>query len=73
VFPPVWARKERNVSLTPEPSEGPKASLRVQRFRGEALRIRRDAKRVTDEETRRQMLDVAAQYDVLAAGEERQR
>jgi len=72
MLPPVWARKERNVSLIPEPSRGSKAPLSVQRFRGEASRIRRDAKRITGDKIRRQMLDVAAQYEVLAEGEERQ-
>jgi hypothetical protein len=60
------------MSPTPEPSEGSKASLSVQRLRDEARRVRRDAERITGEETRRQMLDVAAQYDGLAEGEERQ-
>jgi 4'-phosphopantetheinyl transferase EntD len=60
------------VSLTPEPSVGSKASLSVQHFRGEARRVRRDAERITGDAIRRQMLDVAAQYDVLAEGEERQ-
>lgn len=71
MLPPVWARKERNVSLTPEPSRGSKASLSVQHFRDEARRVRRDAAHFTSTEIRRQMLDVAAQYDVLAEGEDR--
>jgi len=60
------------VSRTPEPSVGSKASLSVQRLRYEARRVRRDAEHITGEVTRRQMLDVADQYDVLAEGEERQ-
>jgi hypothetical protein len=60
------------VSPTPDPSAGSKASLSVQRLRGEAQRVRRDAERITGAETRRQLLDVAAQYEVLAEGEERQ-
>ena len=57
---------------TLEPSVGSNASFSIQRLRGEASRIRRDAERITDEEIRRQMHDVAAQYDVLAEIEERQ-
>jgi hypothetical protein len=38
----------------------------AQRYREEARRIRGDAERIADEKTRRQMLDVAAQYDKLA-------
>ena len=60
------------VSRPAEPSVGSKASSSVQRLRNEARRVRRDAERITGENTRRQMLDVAAQYDVLAEGEERQ-
>jgi hypothetical protein len=69
---PVGYGEGNMVSLPPEPSEGSKASLSVQLFRKEASRIRRDAERVTGEEIRRQMLDIAAQYDVLAESEERQ-
>ena len=42
------------------------APANAPRYREEARRIRRDAERITDEKTRRQMLDVAAQYDRLA-------
>jgi hypothetical protein len=38
----------------------------AQRHREEARRIRRAAKRITDEKIRRQMLDIADQYDRLA-------
>jgi hypothetical protein len=38
----------------------------AQHYRDEARGIRRDAERVKDEETRLQMLDIAAQYDRLA-------
>jgi len=35
-------------------------------YREEARRIRREAEHVKDEKTRRQMLDIADQYDRLA-------
>jgi hypothetical protein len=40
--------------------------LKAKRFREEARRIRREAELFADELTRRQMLDIAAQYDKLA-------
>jgi hypothetical protein len=43
----------------------------AQRLRDEAWRVRRDAEHITDEKIRRQLDDIAAQYDVLAESEER--
>jgi hypothetical protein len=47
--------------------------LKAQHFRKEARRIRRDAKRIIDKENRRQLLDIAAQYDRLAEGLEQKK
>jgi hypothetical protein len=44
----------------------------VQRYREEARRIRRDADRFKSESIRRQVLDIAAQYDKLAENLERE-
>jgi crotonobetainyl-CoA:carnitine CoA-transferase CaiB-like acyl-CoA transferase len=58
-------------ALFSEPSPGSKASLSVQHFRDEARRIREVAVHFTNTEIREQMLDIAAQYDVLAESVER--
>jgi len=58
--------------MSPHPRPIRRIESSVQCLRDEARRIRRDAERITGEETRRQMLDVAAQYEDLAEGEERQ-
>jgi hypothetical protein len=44
---------------------------RVQKYRDEAQRIRRAAFQMKDPEAQRQLLEVAQQYDKLAAGVER--
>jgi len=62
------------VSLSPvtvQPTERSELPFSAQRLRDEARRIRHDAAYFTGTEIRRQMLNVAAQYDVLAEGEER--
>ena len=46
-------------------------SARAQRLRAEAQVIRRDAERTTAADTRRQLLNIAAQYDRLAESAER--
>jgi hypothetical protein len=51
--------KPRHMQSEPPPSE-------AQRYREKALRIRGDAESFKDEHMRRQMLDIAAQYDRLA-------
>jgi hypothetical protein len=43
---------------------GPTAT--AQRYREEAERVRRDAEHITDQIIRRQLLDIAAQYERLA-------
>jgi hypothetical protein len=67
--------EERNmVSLSPITSEQAGRSEQpryAQRLRDEAWRVRRDAERITDEKIRRQLHDIAVQYDVLAETEER--
>jgi hypothetical protein len=67
--------EERNmVALSPVTAEHNGRSeqpLYAQRLRDEAWRVRRDAERITDEKIRRQLLDIAVQYDVLAETEER--
>jgi hypothetical protein len=37
------------------------------RYRAEAERVRREAEKMIDPDARRQLLDIARQYDVLAA------
>ena len=57
------------VSLSPvtvQPTERWKPQPETQRLRDEASRIRRGAERMTAEVTRRQLLDIAAQYDKAA-------
>jgi hypothetical protein len=63
------------VSLSPVTAEQTGRSEQppyAQRLRDEAWRVRRDAERVTDDKIRDQLLDIAAQYDVLAESAERQ-
>ena len=57
--PPGYRRRLNTSIGSDAPSNAP-------RYREQAGRIRRDAERITDEKTRLQMLDVAAQYDRLA-------
>jgi hypothetical protein len=74
VRPRLLGKEKRDmVSLSPVSAEQTVRSEQryAQRLRNEAWRVRRDADRITDEKIRRQMLDVAAQYDVLAETEER--
>ena len=62
------------VSLSPDTEQPALRSdppPNTQRCRERAQRIRSLAEGITGAETRRQMLDVAAQYDVLAESEER--
>jgi hypothetical protein len=44
----------------------------AQHYRDLARRIRRDAERATSDEVRRQLLNIAAQYETLAENLERQ-
>jgi hypothetical protein len=63
------------VSLSPVTAEQTGRSeqpLYAERLREEAWRVRRDAEHITDEKIRRQLHDIAAQYDVLAESAERQ-
>ena len=55
------------LKMGPMPSD-PSSDLppNAQRYREEARRLRRDAERFTHENMRRQILDIAAQYDRLA-------
>ena len=47
-------------------------SARAMRYRNKAERIRREAAgRLTDQQTRKRLLDIARQYDELAASTER--
>jgi hypothetical protein len=62
------------VPLTPvaaRPAEGSEPLWIAQRLRWEARRVRSDAERFKGEETRRQMINIAVQYDVLADNLER--
>jgi hypothetical protein len=43
------------------------APLKAEHYREEAARLRQTAKHITDERIREQVLDLAAQYDRLAA------
>jgi hypothetical protein len=44
-----------------------RSASKAQHYRAESARVRLDAARFTDEQHRRQLLDIAAQYDRLAA------
>ena len=46
-------------------------SARADKYREEAARLRREAENTTQPENRQQLLDIAAQYDRLAASAER--
>jgi hypothetical protein len=52
--------------VTVEPTEISELPLSARRLRDEAWRIRHDAEHITDEKIRRQLLNIAAQYDRLA-------
>lgn len=41
---------------------------RADRYQAKALRLREEARRVTERGTRHQMLDIASQYERLASG-----
>ena len=73
----LLSKEKRNmVSFSPvttEQTARPEQPPYAQRLRTEAWRVRHDAERITDEKIRRQLHDIATQYDVLAETEERGR